>query len=407
MRISGENESVTTSFGIVAAAKEWKSNSANPWDTAGQWTPSGVPGATDNAVVDTSGGHSFILSVTHSNDVAHSLVVNSSVATVEIVNGGVLTLSGNLTIDAGTLQIDSGGLLKFNAASSLITGSFIDKGTVEVAAGDKLEIVSSVSGDGVFKIDAGATLQLDNSIGTKSVIFSGSGTLVLEDPAHFNGTVSDSNGSMTTGDVLDLIGFDTNAHVSYSPNSVFNPSSGGTVTVTESGHGTATIKVGQNSTHWSAPITDGHGGILIHDPPDDEGSADGQSVATNDHGGVNIVDPPAPVEQLGPMIMHDPGLATSQTIAATAPDRTLAGSATSDNFVFNFKAVGGAIFSDFQPGADSLQFGQSIFANAQAAFDALHDDGHGNTIIGIDAHDTISLGGVLKAQLHVGDFHVV
>ncbi len=37
----------------------------------------------------------------------------------------------------------------------------------------------------------------------------------------------------------------------------------------------------------------------------------------------------------------------------------------------------------------------------------LHDDGHGNTVVTLDAHDTVTIGGVLKAQLHVGDFHVV
>src|SRR6185437_12447108 len=79
---------------------------------------------------------------------------------------------------------------------------------------------------------------------------------------HFNGTVSDSTGSMTSGDVLDLIGFDTNAAVTYNGNG-----SGGTVTITEAGHTTAQIKVGANSTHWTAPVSDGQGGILIHDPP--------------------------------------------------------------------------------------------------------------------------------------------
>jgi autotransporter-associated beta strand protein len=202
---------------------------------------------------------------------ALSLVENSSSATVEIKNGS-LTLNGNLTINAGTFLVDPGQLLKFTA-DSVITGSFSNKGTVEVGANHTLEIASSsVAGDsGVFKIDAGATLQLDHTI-AENVIFSGSGTLVLENPSQFSGTVSDGTGSMTTGDVLDLIGFDTGAHVSYSGNS-----SGGTVTVTETGRTTAHIKVGANSTHWSTPVSDGHGGILIHDPPaDDSPSAPAQ-----------------------------------------------------------------------------------------------------------------------------------
>ena len=61
----------------------------------------------------------------------------------------------------------------------------------------------------------------------------------------------------------------------------------------------------------------------------------------------------------------------------------------------------------FHPATDALQFSNPIFANAQAAFDATHDDGHGNSVVAIDAHDTITLAGILKAQLHAGDFHIV
>ena len=39
--------------------------------------------------------------------------------------------------------------------------------------------------------------------------------------------------------------------------------------------------------------------------------------------------------------------------------------------------------------------------------DATLDDGHGNTVIALDPDDTITLTGVLKAQLQVTDFHVV
>jgi hypothetical protein len=53
-----------------------------------------------------------------------------------------------------------------------------------------------------------------------------------------------------------------------------------------------------------------------------------------------------------------------------------------------------------------LQFKGGIFASAQDVLNATHDDGHGNAVIAIDSHDTITLNGVLKAQLHAGDFHV-
>jgi hypothetical protein len=75
--------------------------------------------------------------------------------------------------------------------------------------------------------------------------------------------------------------------------------------------------------------------------------------------------------------MQDPGPSPSGTIIATAPNQTLSGFAASDNFVFNFTAVGHTTVADFHPLSDTLQFGSSIFANAQAALNATQDDGHG------------------------------
>jgi hypothetical protein len=63
--------------------------------------------------------------------------------------------------------------------------------------------------------------------------------------------------------------------------------------------------------------------------------------------------------------------------------------------------------TDFHPNSDTLQFKSPIFADALAALNAAQDDGHGNTVIAIDAQDSITLSGVLKAQLHAADFHVV
>jgi Ca2+-binding RTX toxin-like protein len=131
------------------------------------------------------------------------------------------------------------------------------------------------------------------------------------------------------------------------------------------------------------------------------------TVTDDGHGGVNIVDPPAANTQVGPVVVHDPGPAASNTIVASAPNQTLTGGGVSDTFVFNFAGVGKDTVTDFHAAADALQFSSSIFANAQAALNATQDDGHGNTVVAIDAQDTITLTAVLKAQLHVADFHVV
>ena len=189
---SGENESTTDSLGIVAPATEWLGGN-HDWQTAGQWATSGVPVSSDNAVIDASGFYTVKIDQAA---VAHSLVVNDLGAAVEILAGNTLTLGGNATIEAGILQIDSGATLKDIAPSATITGAFIDNGTVE-AAGGTLEVASAISvGAGKFKIDAGATLQLDHA-DTLKVAFSGAGELILKDPTHFTGIISDGGGSLT------------------------------------------------------------------------------------------------------------------------------------------------------------------------------------------------------------------
>jgi len=377
----GEHESVTYSVGTVAAAKVWNGGS-HDWQTADDWTSSGAPAAGDDAVVGVSGEYTVKVS---QDAVAHSLIVNDNGATVEIVDGHSLTLGGDLTDRAGSVHIDSNATLKDIATHATMTGSLTDNGTIE-AAGGTLEIASTVSGTGKFKIDAGATLQLDHADG-HNVVFAGPGELILKDPTQFTGTISHDGGSMGIDDVIDVAGFDAAAKVSYS-----GDSSHGTVTIHEAGHTDVILKVGQNSGNWSQGVSDGHGGILIHDPPDDSSIATGDSQGEALLGAANPGQAPAP---------------PPTTVAATGIDQALTGTAGNDTFVFNFAGIGHDTVAHFDPAHDVLQLGAWAFAKPQAILDVTQDDGHGNTVITPDAHDTITLSGVLKAQLSLTDFHTV
>jgi hypothetical protein len=105
--------------------------------------------------------------------------------------------------------------------------------------------------------------------------------------------------------------------------------------------------------------------------------------------------------------MHDPGPpAPSSTIVAATPMQTLSSLAGRDNFAFNFEGVNRATVTDVHPFSEGLQFGSSTFADVQALF-ARHDDSHGNTVIALDGHDTITLSDVHQTLLHMGDFHFV
>ena len=95
-----------------------------------------------------------------------------------------------------------------------------------------------------------------------------------------------------------------------------------------------------------------------------------------------------------------------KTIVENAPDQTLSKLAAHDSFVFNF-ANCDPVTTDFHPHSDFHEFGEAIFANAQAVLNILHEDTHGNPAITVDGHETTSFGGVLKAHLHAADFHFI
>jgi hypothetical protein len=239
-------------------------------------------------------------------------------------------------------------------------------------------------------IDSGNTLDITTA-STATVSFTNNngntGELVLDDSKNFTGKISGfaGDGTISNSDLINLT--DVNiADVATNK-----------TTYADNGNGTGTLTLYNANGQVLDSLNFVGNYQLANFTIENDGS-----------GHTLIVDPPASTSQsLAGVVMHDPGLPASSTIVASAPDQTLTGVAPSDNFVFNFAGVGHAIVTDFHPATDALQFSNPIFANAQAAFDATHDDGHGNSIIAIDAHDTITLAGVLKAQLHTGDFHIV
>jgi hypothetical protein len=103
--------------------------------------------------------------------------------------------------------------------------------------------------------------------------------------------------------------------------------------------------------------------------------------------------------------MQDPGPAQS-TITEGAMNQTFGWFEARDNFAFNFDRFGHHTTMDFHPHSDGLQFDESMFANAQAILNALHDEGHGEPVAAVDGHETTPVG-ALKAHLHAADFHFI
>ena len=99
------------------------------------------------------------------------------------------------------------------------------------------------------------------------------------------------------------------------------------------------------------------------------------------------------------------GTSANDTIAGGAGNDTLSGGSGNDTFVFRAN-LGQDTVTDFTIGSDVLEFRDGIFADAAAALAAATVSGS-DTLITIDAGNTVLLKNVALANLHVGDFHIV
>jgi hypothetical protein len=282
----------------------------------------------------------------------------------------------------GTSNLVNYGAIQSNGISEISGLSGItNSGTIEVQSGS-LKLDADVSGSGALTIDTGSTLELASGVSSgQTVTFSSTtGTLKLDSAQSFHGTVSGLNtldGTEANSDQIDLANIN---RLSTSFSETFNALTD-VLNVTD-GTNTANIQFAGTVGNLNF-VPDGNNGTVVYDPP----------VTTS--------------QSIGPVVMNDPGPPAASTIAATAPNQTLTGFATSDTFAFNFASFGQATVTDFHPATDTLQFSSKLFANLQAALNATHDDGHGNTVIALDAHDAITLNGIIKAQLQASDFHFV
>ena len=283
---------------------------------------------------------------------------------VRISNGSdtvYLHINGTGDDESGSFEFASDGVLMTNG--SRLYGTLIDDppaaGSVTIGTDQTLVITAASS----------ATVTFTNATGN-------TGELMLTDSKDFTGKIVGftGDGTLAKSDLIDVgdvqfanIAMDKTTYTT-------NPDGTGTLTLyNANGVVLDSLKfVGNYQLANFIIENDGSGNTLIVDPPANTSSQ----------------------PQAG-------------SIVASAPNQTLSGSAPSDNFIFNFAGVGQSTVANFHPATDTLQFGNSIFANAQAALSAVHDDGHGNAIVAIDAHDSITLAGVLKSQLHVSDFHIV
>jgi fibronectin-binding autotransporter adhesin len=154
------------------SAISWIAAGNGNWTTASNWSGGIVPGANDDVTIGLSGA--FTVSIT-SPVSAHSLTLNNSGATV--LDTGSLTLTGVLTLTAGTFNLGAGG--------SIVGGSIVDNTSNLFCAGGTLDGVTYqgqlnlISGGQAVTIVNGITLSGVNGVGRANINTSGA-TIALQ-----------------------------------------------------------------------------------------------------------------------------------------------------------------------------------------------------------------------------------
>jgi hypothetical protein len=180
-------------------------------------------------------------------------------AKLTIAAGATWSIGGDVGIAIGASQASTmmlaGTLIKAAGSGiSKISAKISDSGLVEVASGT-LDIAAALAGNGMLRIDAGATLELDSTLakGATATFTGSNATLMLATPSGTAGTIA----GFTAGDTIDLLAVTaTSASLNkFDQLSIFNGTSkiatlrltgsyvGQRFTVASDGHGGSNITV--------------------------------------------------------------------------------------------------------------------------------------------------------------------
>ena len=213
-----------------------------------------------------------------------------------LVNNGTIVATGAhaLIIDTGSNAVINTGTLDSTGSGGLIVNSDVSNAGLLWAHGGDITVNGSVSGAGGALITGDATLEFA-AAASINVTFVGAddfGTLVLDNPAVYTGQIFGFTGtSLENSDIIDLKGitFDVGTSWTYHDNIGFN--TGGILTVDDTANGVTvavdsiTFGDGEYTTANFILTSDGNGGTLIADPPEDHATTAIDGGQTADVGG--------------------------------------------------------------------------------------------------------------------------
>lgn len=142
------------SVSLFAATKTWTGAVSTDWNTAGNWSASGVPGAADDVIIPTTPSGGRMPVITSGTISAKSVTIQAGASLTQ--SGGTLTISGANIDISGNFSLSAGTWLCANPITVSSTG------TINISGTGIIHMASAIGTAPTdhFIIDAGGVMNL-------------------------------------------------------------------------------------------------------------------------------------------------------------------------------------------------------------------------------------------------------
>jgi len=206
---AGNQSDASSTFTVIEntalPAVIWANGISGTWQTASDWTPSVVPGASNNVFILPSGTST----VTDSQSTTIDSVVTAANATLNIT-GGTFTITNGTGSDAnaGTIEVEGGATL------NILAGTLTNTGTLEAATGGTLDLAgtSVTNTNATVTVASGSTFNLENATLTGgNLADSGAVHVALDGTSTLSGVTISVGSTGETETVTGSLALDGNA----------------------------------------------------------------------------------------------------------------------------------------------------------------------------------------------------
>jgi hypothetical protein len=150
----------------------WSTGTTGIWSASTNWTPTGVPGMGDDAVIDAAG--TYVVTVTTGTPAAaNSITLDAASAT--LTDASLLTLAGSLAVNTGTLVLAAGGTI---AGGTIVAGGTVAFNGGELDGVTYAGLLDLLPDGSLLDVAGGLAIEGAGGVGAGTIALTGSGDVL-------------------------------------------------------------------------------------------------------------------------------------------------------------------------------------------------------------------------------------